>query len=95
MKLKSLKIYIETHLKTGFIWLSKFLVSIFIFFNWKPDGSLRLYVDYENLNNLTTKNQYPLPLIGKALDKLGWIKQFTQLDLTCTYYKLRIRENNK
>ena len=32
------------------------------------------------------KNRYPLPLIGKSLDWLGQVKQFTQLDLISAYH---------
>ena len=46
VKLKTLKIYIETHLKTGFIWSSKSLASTLIFYDKKPDDSLSLCVDY-------------------------------------------------
>jgi len=36
-----------------------------ILFILKPDGSLRLYLDYRNLNKLTILNKYPLPLMDK------------------------------
>ena len=71
MELETLKTYIETHLKTGFIRPSKSPAGAPILFDKKPDGSLRLCVDYRGLNNLTIKNQYPLPLIGESLDRLG------------------------
>ena len=68
VELKTLKTYIETHLKTVFIWLSKYLVGVFILFDKKPDGIFHLYVNYQDFNNLTIKNQYPLPLIAKSLN---------------------------
>ncbi len=71
VELETLKTYIETHLKTGFIQPSKSPAGAPIFFNKKPDGSLRLCVDYQGLNNLTIKNRYSLPLIGESLDWLG------------------------
>ncbi len=77
VELETLKAYIETHLKTGFIWPSKSLAGVPILFDKKLDGSLRLCVDYCSFNNLTIKNQYPLPLIGEALDRLNWAKRFT------------------
>ncbi len=90
MELETLKTYIETHLKTGFIRSSKSLAGAPIFFDKKPDGSLRLRVNYRGLNNLTIKNRYPLPLIGESLDRLGRAKWFTQLDLTIAYHRMRI-----
>ena len=86
MELETLKTYIKIHLKTRFIWPSNSLAGVPILFDKKPDGSLWLCVDYQGLNNLTIKNRYPLPLIGKALDRLGRAKQFSQLDLTSAYY---------
>ncbi len=77
VELETLKAYIETHLKTGFIQPSKSPAGAPILFDKKPDGSLRLSVDYRGLNNLTIKNWYPLLLIGKALDRLGWAKRNT------------------
>ena len=62
VELETLKAYIETHLKTGFIWPSKSPAGAPILFDKKPDGSLRLCVDYRGLNNLTIKNRYPLPV---------------------------------
>ncbi len=95
VELETLNIYIKTHLKTGFIWPSKSPAGAPIFFDKKPDGSLRLCVDYRGLNNLTIKNRYPFPLIGEALDRLSRAKQFTQLDLTSAYHRIRIREGDK
>ncbi len=95
VELETLKTYIETYLKTGFIRPSKSSARAPIFFDKKFDGSFYLSVNYQDLNNLTIKNQYPQPLIGEALNCLGQAKQFTQLDLTSAYYQIRIREGDK
>ncbi len=71
VELETLKVYIETHLKTRFIRPSKSPARAPIFFDKKPDSSLYLCVDYQGLNNLTIKNRYSLPLIGEALDCLS------------------------
>ena len=86
---------IETYLKTGFIWPFKSPAIAPILFDRKPNSSLWLCVDYWGFNNLTIKNQYPLLLIGEALDQLGRVKQFTQLDLTSPYYQMQIREGKE
>ena len=95
LELQLLKAYIETHLKTGFICSSKSPIGAPILFDKKLDGSLRLFVDYRGLNNLTSKNRYSLPLIGESLDWLGRVKRFTQLDLTSAYHQMRIWEGAK
>ena len=71
VKLETLKIYIETNLVSGFIRPFKSPAGASIFFNKKPDDNLKLYVNYRGFNNLTIKNQYPLPLVGESLDRLG------------------------
>ena len=68
MKLEILKAYIKNNLANNFFRPFKSPTKALIFFDKKPHGSLRLYVDYQSLNNLTIKNQYPLPLVGKSLD---------------------------
>ena len=95
VELETLKTYIETHLKTGFIRPSKSPAGAPILFDKKPDGSLRLCVDYQGLNNLTIKNRYPLPLIGELFDRLGQAKRFTQLDLTSAYHRMKIKEGDE
>ena len=86
MELETLKAYIETHLTTGFIWPSKSPIGEPILFDKKLNRSLRLCVNYRGLNNFTIKNPYPLPLIGKSLNRLGCAKRFTQLDLSSAYH---------
>ena len=68
VKLETLKIYIETYLKTGFIQPSKSSASAPILFDKKPDSSLHLCVDYWGLNNFMIKNWYLLLLISESLD---------------------------
>ena len=95
IKLKTLKTYIEINLANGFIWALKSPADTAILFVCKPNSSHCLFVNYQGLNNLMIKNWYPLPLIGKSLDWLSWAKQFTQLDLTSVYHRMRIKEGNE
>ena len=95
VELETLKTYIKTNLTNGFIRPSKSPAGAPILFDRKLDGSLRLCMDYRGLNNITIKNQYPLPLIGKSLDRLGRARRFTQLDLTNAYYRMRICEGDE
>ena len=95
MKLETLKTYIKANLASGFIRPSKFPAGTLILFVRKKDGSFCLYIDYQGLNNLTIKNRYPLPLIGKLLNRLGRAKRFPQLDLTNAYHRMRIQKGDK
>ena len=66
VELETLKTYIKTNLANGFIRPSKSPAKAPILSNKKPNRSFCLYVDYRSLNNITIKNQYPLPLIASS-----------------------------
>ena len=87
--------YLDTALKKGWIRVSKSPSAIPILFVLKKDGGNRLYVDYRGLNKVTIKNRYPLPLISELLDRLGYAKVFSKLDLRDAYYRLRIKEGDE
>lgn len=61
-----------------------------ILFVPKPDGSLRMVIDYRSLNKITVKDKYPIPRIDDLIDQLRGAKVFSALDLTQGYYQLRI-----
>ena len=58
----------------------------------KSDGTLRLCVDYRDLNKQTLKNKYPLPRIDDLLDQLNGAKVFSRMDLATGFHQLRIAE---
>ena len=95
VELEILKTYIKANLASSFSKLSKSPTAPLILFVQKKDGNLRPCVDYWGLNNLTIKNRYLLPLIGKLLDCLGCAKCFTWLDLINAYHRMRIRNDDE
>jgi len=66
-----------------------------ILFVPKPDGRLRLCVDYRGLNKITIKNKYPLPLMSELRSRLGKATIFTKLDLKNGYYLIRMAEGEE
>ena len=65
---ESLRKMIEENTERGFIWESKSPASTLVTFTKKKDGELRVCIDYRQLNAITVKNRYPLPLITELLD---------------------------
>ena len=60
----------------------------------KKDGSLRLCIDYRELNKVTILNQYPLPRIDDLFDQLQGARVFSKIDLRSGYHQLKIRSED-
>nr|GFC08713.1 putative reverse transcriptase domain-containing protein [Tanacetum cinerariifolium] len=58
----------------------------------KKDGSLRMCIDYRELNKLTIKNRYPLPRIDDLFDQLKGSRYLMKIDLRSGYHQLRVHE---
>jgi hypothetical protein len=94
-ELKTLKDYIDNMVAKGFIRPSKSPFGSPVLFVKKPDGSLRLCVDYRKLNDITIKNRYALPLMSELFDRLKGAKFFTRLDMADAYNQLRIADGDE
>ena len=57
----------------------------------KEDGSLRMCIDYCQLNKVTIKNKYPLPQIDDLFNQLQGESYFYKIDLRSGYHQLRVR----
>jgi hypothetical protein len=94
-ELKVLKEYIDEMKEKGFIRESKSPAGAPIFFTKKSDGSLRPCIDYRDLNSMTIKDRYPLPLISNLLDQLKTARIFTKIDLRSAYHLVRIKPGDE
>ncbi|KAL0454997.1 UNVERIFIED_CONTAM: Retrovirus-related Pol polyprotein from transposon [Sesamum latifolium] len=91
-ELKELKKQLEELLDKGFIRPSISPWGAPVLFVKKKDGSMRLCIDYRQLNRITIKNKYPLPRIDDLLDQLKGATVFSKIDLRSGYWQLRIEE---
>jgi len=94
-QLEELHRYIKQNKDRGWIRRVKSGRASPIMFVKKKDGKLRLCADYRALNEVTKKDQHPLPLISEALDRLGGAKYFPKLDIKDAYQNIRIRERDE
>jgi hypothetical protein len=61
----------------------------------KKDNSLRLCVDYRQLNARTIKDAYALPRIEELLDNLGGNQFYSVMDMKSGYHQVGIQEEHK
>ena len=69
-ELKELNEQLKELLDKGFIRPSSSPWGAPVLFVKKKDGSLRLCIDYRQLNKVTIKNKYPLPRIDDLFEQL-------------------------
>ena len=70
-ELTELRKQLDELLEKGFIRSNTSPWGAPVLFAKKVDGSVRLCVDYQKLNQMTIKNKYPLPRIDDLFDQLG------------------------
>ncbi|GJS28295.1 reverse transcriptase domain-containing protein [Tanacetum coccineum] len=51
-------------------------------------------IDYRELNKLTVKNRYPLPMIDDLFDQLQGSSVYSKIDLRSGYHQLRVRNED-
>jgi hypothetical protein len=81
-------------LKLGYIEPSTSPYGAPVLFVQKKDGSLRMCVDYRQLNKITIRDRYPLPRIDDLIDKLTHARVYSCFDMASGYNQFRIPESD-
>ena len=65
-----------------------------VLFVKKKDNTLRLCIDYRNLNKVKIKNRYLLSRIDHLFDQLKGATIFSKIDLRLGYHQVHIKEED-
>lgn len=93
-ELKELKRQLQDLIEKGFIRPNTSPWGAPVLFVRKKDGSMRLCIDYGQLNQMTQKNKYPLPRVDDLLDQLQGASVFSKSDLRSGYHQIRVRDED-
>ena len=94
VELQELRVQLQELLDKGFIRPSTSPWGAPVLFTKKKDKTLRLCIDYRQLNRVTIKNCYPLPRIDDLFDQLRRARVYSKIDLCTSYHQLRVRETD-
>jgi hypothetical protein len=93
-ELKELQLQLEELLKKGYICPSVSPWGAPVLFVKNKYGTMRLCIDFRQLNKVTVKNKYPLPRIDDLFDQLKGAKVFSKIDIRSRYHQVRIRDED-
>jgi len=91
VELAKLKKQIQELLDKGLIRLSASPWGTLVLLVRKKDGSQRLCIDYQEVNQVTVKNKYPLPQIDDLFNQLRGVMVFSKLDIPSGYHQVPVK----
>ncbi|KAG8503488.1 hypothetical protein CXB51_001461 [Gossypium anomalum] len=93
-ELKELKSQLQELTDRGFARPSFLPWGAPVLFVKKKDSTMRMCIDYCQLNKVTIKNKYPLHRIDDLFDQLKGAAVFSKIDLRSGYYQLRVKDSD-
>ncbi|USP82886.1 uncharacterized protein yc1106_10160 [Curvularia clavata] len=87
-ELEATKTFVMENLRKGHINLSHCPFASPVLCVRKPNGDIRICVDYRRLNAITRKDAYPIPRIDELLARTHKAKIFTKLDIRAAFNKI-------
>ena len=94
VELQELRVQLKELLDKGFIRPSTSPWGAPVLFAKKRGKTLRLCIDYRQLNRVTIQNQYLLPRTDDLFDQLRGARVYLKIDLRTGYHQLRVRETD-
>ena len=94
IELQEHRVQLQELLDKGFIRPSTSPWGAPVLFAKKKDKTLRLCIDYRQLNKVTIKNRYPLSRINDLFNQWRGARVYSKIDLRTGYHQLRVRETN-
>ena len=86
VELQELRVQLQELLDKGFIKPSTSPWGAPVLFEKKKVKTLRLCIDYRQLNRVTIKNRYPFPRIEDLFDQLRGARVYSKIDLRTGYH---------
>ena len=94
VELQELRVQLQELLDKEFIRPSTSPWGAPALFAKKKDKTLRLCIDYKQLNRFMIQNRYPLPRIDDLFDQLRGAQVYSKINLHTGYHQLRVRETD-
>ena len=92
VELQELRVQLQELLDKGFMKPSTSPWGAPVLFAKKKGKSLRLCIDYRQLNKVMIQNRYLLPRIDDLFDQLRGARVYFKIDLRTSYHQLKVRE---
>ena len=94
VELQELRVQLQGLLDKGIIRPSTLPWGASVLVPKKRGKTLRLCIDYMQLNRVTIQNQYLLSRTDDLFDQLRGVRAYSKIDLCTGYHQLRVRETD-
>ena len=86
--------HVTEMVKNGICRPSKSPWSSQVLLTRKKDGSMRFVIDYRKVNDVTVKDDYPMPNIRDLIDEVNGSNYFTCMDMPSAYWHIPMEEES-